>query len=83
MKRSVLRHKQNAAQASVEIELPIDVGEAFQQPAPEKASASCYEYLVISHLLPEGSSLVENMVEVGGGQSLLCHRRDLAILADV
>src|SRR6266446_2210795 len=29
--------------ASVEVELPIDIGEAFQQPAPEKAGAPCYE----------------------------------------
>jgi hypothetical protein len=69
--------------ASVEIELPIDIGEAFQQPAPEKAGAPCYENLLVSHLLPEWSGLVEDMVEVGGGQRLLCHRLGLVILADV
>ena len=69
--------------ASVEIELPVDVGKAFQQPTPKKASASRNKEVLILHLMPERLGLVEDMVEIGGGQRLLYHRLDLAILADV
>jgi hypothetical protein len=62
--------------------LSINVREAFQQPASKKAGAPGNENLLVSHLLPERSGLVEDMVEIGDGQRLLGHRFDLAILAD-
>src|SRR3981189_517174 len=62
--------------ANVEIELAIDVGKAFQQPAPEKAGTPRNEDALVSHLLPERSRFVEDMVKIGRVQRLLCHRLD-------
>ena len=68
--------------ASVEIELPIDIGKAFQQPAPKKASASGNEDVFMLHLIPERLRLVEDMVKIGNGQRLLDHGLCVVILAD-
>ena len=53
-----------------------DDTDSHEQPTAEEAGPSCNEDALVSHLVPERSRLVEDMVEVGGGQRLLCHRLD-------
>src|ERR1700726_285899 len=60
----------------IKIKRPVDVRKALEQPAAEEAGATCNEDALVSHLLPERPRFVEDMVKVGGGQRLLCHRLD-------
>ena len=60
--------------SGIEAEPSVDVGKAFEQPTAEEASASCNEDAFVSSFIPERSRLAEDMVEIDGGQKLLCHR---------
>jgi hypothetical protein len=67
----------------IEAKVPVDVGKTFEQPTAEEASAACNEDALVSHFVPERPRLAEDVVEIGGGQRLQCHRIGLTILADV
>ncbi len=54
----------------VEIELAIDVGEAFEEPAAEEAGAASDEEALVSYLFPEGSGVGEDEIEIRGGDAL-------------
>ena len=69
--------------AGVKIERPVDVGKALEQPTAEEAGAARNENVLVPRLLPERFCLAENVVEIVGGQRLLCHSLNLTILADV
>jgi hypothetical protein len=60
----------------VKIKRPVNVRKALEQPTAEEAGATCNEDALVSHLLPERSRFVEDMVKIGGGQRLLYHRLD-------
>lgn len=67
----------------IEAKLPVDVGKTFEQPTAEEASAACNEDALVSYLVPERFRLAEDVLEIGGGQRLQCHRIGLTIFADV
>ena len=67
----------------VEIERPVDVGEALKQPTAEEARPTRKEDPLVSHLVPKRFCLAKNVVEIVCGQRPLCHRLDLIIFADV